>query len=95
MKKPNKFAFNKKQPFYVGVFVRHPHFDDTGFDTEILVPFQLMWGHTTEEMMDYARSVLAPPHIDPALISVTVEPLKYEDLEIVDMENDNDETETT
>jgi hypothetical protein len=62
----------EKKEFMVGVFLRHPHFDDTGWDTEVVTDYRLMFAESAEEMIAMAREVLVPPNIDPALVSIVV-----------------------
>lgn len=66
----------EKREFMVGVLLRHPHFDSTGWDTEIIADYRLMFAESAEDMIALARETLVPPNIDPALVSVVVEEVR-------------------
>jgi hypothetical protein len=63
----------EKRAYMVGVFLRHPHFEGTGFDSEIISDYRLMFAESAEAMIALARDTIVPPNVDPALISVIVE----------------------
>ena len=65
----------RRHPYLVSVFIRHPHFHDTGFDSECIEPARTMWSSSPAQMIEYARQTLIPPHYDPALVSIVVEAL--------------------
>jgi hypothetical protein len=77
--KDHPLYLDHRKPFMVRVVVRHPHFDDTGFDTEVLESARLMWAYSATEMIEIARQSLIPPQFDPALVSVIVDPVIGDD----------------
>lgn len=67
---------NHRRLFIVDVILRHPHFDDTGYDSELLATGQFIWGKDIHTALDMARDTLTPPNVDPSLISFKIEEIK-------------------
>lgn len=63
---------DKKKPFLIKVIQRYPHFDDLGWDNEIIVESAVVFAIGPEIAIEMGREQYAPPHVDPALVSVTV-----------------------